>query len=82
MLSTGLQLLRRQRRVLTLTEGAFRPQKLVRTRVPVVAKLWPQNGVQTRGFAMPAAILNQMDLLGRRYDELAHELSQYATIYR
>eukprot|EP00644_Phytophthora_capsici_P008838 jgi/Phyca11/101901/e_gw1.6.237.1 len=24
---------------------------------------------------MPAAILNQMDLLGRRYDELAHELS-------
>lgn len=75
MLSTGLQLLQRQRRVLTLTEGAFRSQKLVQTRVPVVARLGLQNAVQTRGFAMPAAILNQMDLLGRRYDELAHELS-------
>jgi hypothetical protein len=61
MLSTGLQWLRKQRRVLALAEGALRPH----------------HGMQTRGFAMPTAILSQMELLGRRYDELEHELSQY-----
>ncbi|ETL30981.1 peptide chain release factor 1 [Phytophthora nicotianae] len=75
MLSTGLQWLRRQRRVLALADGPLRPQRLVRTRAPIAANLWQQNAVQRRSFAMPAAILNQMDLLGRRYDELAHELS-------
>lgn len=76
MLGSGLQWLRRQRRVLALVGGATRPQQLVQTRLPAVAKLWQQNALQTRGFAMPAAILSQMDLIGRRYDELAHELSQ------
>lgn len=80
MLGTGRQWLRRQRRVLALAEGALRPQQLVQARVPVVAKLWQLNVVQARGFAMPAAILNQMELLGSRYDELAHELSQCVAV--
>ncbi|KAE9340981.1 Peptide chain release factor 1 [Phytophthora fragariae] len=75
MLGSGLQWLRRQRRVLAQAGGSTRPQQLVQTQAHAVSKLWQQNALQTRGFAMPAAILSQMELLGRRYDELAHELS-------
>jgi hypothetical protein len=77
MLSTGLQWLRKQRRVLALAEGALRPHHGMQIRVSAAAQLCRRNALQTRGFAMPTAILSQMELLGRRYDELEHELSQY-----
>ncbi|CAH0474201.1 unnamed protein product [Peronospora belbahrii] len=36
---------------------------------------WKLNVVHTRDFSLPSAIQSQMDLLWRRYDDLAHELS-------
>ncbi|UIZ23915.1 hypothetical protein KXD40_009743 [Peronospora effusa] len=72
MLGAERQWLRRQWRVLSL---AYQLQQHVRSHVPVASKLHQLNAVHIRSFAMPAAILSQMNLLGRRYDVLANELS-------
>ncbi|RLN92427.1 hypothetical protein BBJ28_00009980 [Nothophytophthora sp. Chile5] len=78
---SAMRWLRRQRRVLALGGGAFAHRGAVATR-PVlydVSRLWLQP--QRRSFAMPAAILSQMDLLSTRYDELSSELSQYVALH-
>ena len=71
MFGIKTQWLRRQWRVLSQW------QHHAQTRLPVASKLHQLHTIHARNFAMPAAILSQMDLLGRRYDVLAHELSQY-----
>ena len=60
-----------------LLSPALGTHRLERWTSPLVPAMWRLNRCPARGFAMPAAILNQMGLLGRRYDELAHKLSQY-----
>ncbi|KAG2515881.1 hypothetical protein JM16_007686 [Phytophthora kernoviae] len=65
----------RRHRVLTLAESVFRSHQVVRSRLAASPRLWQQCAQQRRTFAMPAAILSQMDLLGRRYDELQTQLS-------
>ncbi|RLN97454.1 hypothetical protein BBJ28_00014687 [Nothophytophthora sp. Chile5] len=78
---SAMRWLRRQRRVLALGGGAFAHQGAVATRPALqdVSRLWLQP--QRRSFAMPAAILSQMDLLSTRYDELSAELSQYVALH-
>ncbi|CEG39748.1 peptide chain release factor 1 [Plasmopara halstedii] len=67
--------LRRQRRVLVPALRVLRSYPRTQEKIHSALNTWLQVGGQKRNFAMPAAILNQMDLLTRRYDELAHELS-------
>lgn len=44
----------------------------------LASKLWM--ATQTRDFAMHSSILNQMDLLANRYDELSAELSKCVSL--
>uniref|UniRef100_A0AAV1TUX1 Prokaryotic-type class I peptide chain release factors domain-containing protein n=1 Tax=Peronospora matthiolae TaxID=2874970 RepID=A0AAV1TUX1_9STRA len=69
------QWLRRQRR--PLLSSRLRLHRLEQSKSHVVPRPSHLKPSLCRGFAMPAAILNQMELVKRRYDELAHKLSHY-----